>query len=269
MADAIFVPDGERFVPTDLAGSPWGDTLVHGGPPAGLMARAIERFAGGPEMQVVRLTIDLFRPVPKAPLEVTARTVRAGKRIHVVESMLLADGAPVCRASGLLLRQSDTPAAAAGGPAAMPAGPDGIESMPLASTPLSKEIRAGLPRRKGFHTTVEARWLSRSSDRGAVIAWLHMPVPLVAGEETTPLVRLAALCDFVNALSSIGAGAISGYINVDCTLYVQRPPAGEWICLEVTRTVGDHGLGVSTARLYDIHGAVGSATQAVLANTMR
>jgi len=42
MPDAIFIPEGDTFVPTDLARSPWGPNLLHGGPPAGLLARAIE-----------------------------------------------------------------------------------------------------------------------------------------------------------------------------------------------------------------------------------
>ena len=44
---------------------------------------------------------------------------------------------------------------------------------------------------------------------------MHVPVPLVAGEEATPLVQLAAIADFTNPLSSRGAGPGAGFIHVD------------------------------------------------------
>jgi hypothetical protein len=47
MSDAIFLRDGERFVPTDLARGPWTPQAQHGGAPAALLAYAIERFQGG------------------------------------------------------------------------------------------------------------------------------------------------------------------------------------------------------------------------------
>src|SRR3712207_5398101 len=110
MTEAVFERDGTRFRPTWKAGSPWGNEVQHGGPPAGLLARAIEQFAASEQMRVVRLTVDLFRPVPMSPLEVSARSVREGKRIHIVDAVITADGVEVSRASGLLLRTSETSA---------------------------------------------------------------------------------------------------------------------------------------------------------------
>ncbi len=264
MTEAIFLPEDGRFMPTELAGSPWGDALVHGGPPAGLLARAIERFEPDPEMQVVRLTIDLFRPVPKAPLEVTVRSARSGRRIHVVDAALVANGVEVCRATGLLLRRSEAKVPAAVAPVVMPPGPEGIDG-----TMLARGARGERPNRPGFHTTIEARWVTKRGKAGPQIAWLRMPVPLLPGEALTPLVRVAATSDFVNALSGMGAEASTGFINTDLTLYLHRYPDGEWICLEVSRQAEAHGLGVARALLYDARGPIGTAVQAVLANTMR
>lgn len=265
MTDALFIPQNGCFVPTPKAGSPWADDLVHGGPPAGLLARAIERFVPDPELHVTRLTIDLFRPVPKQPLEVTVRSIREGRRIHVVEAALLTGGIEVCRAVGLLLRRIGSSDGDGGVDIAMlPPGPEGIATTPLAGRPAPDR-----PIRPGFHTTIEARRVPRSAEGGPVMAWLRTPVPLVAGEELSPLVRLAALSDFVNPLSGAGARTNGGYINVDSTIYIHRLPVGEWIGLRVERAVEPYGIGVAHAILYDRTGPVGRCTQAALANQPR
>ena len=67
MSDAIFLPDGPRFVPTELARGPWTPEAQHGGPPAALLARTLEREPGAEGMLVARLTVELLRPVPIAP----------------------------------------------------------------------------------------------------------------------------------------------------------------------------------------------------------
>lgn len=264
MTDAIFTEEAGTLLPSLLAGSPWGEGLLHGGPPAGLLARAVEQHVPDPEMQVVRLTIDLLRPVPAAPLEVSARTVREGKRIHVAEVSLVARGVEVARASALLLRRSEVQAAQEGAPAAMPAGPEG-----LATTPLGRGEGGAMPIRSGFHTTVEARWASSPEEPGPNAAWIRVPVPFVAGEPLSPLVRIAAISDFVNAIGSAPWRGGPGFINADITLALHRDPAGEWIGLQVERAVETTGLGVSRAVLYDARGPVGAALQCILANERR
>lgn len=261
MTDAVFERDGERFVPTKRAGSPWSDDLQHGGPPAGLLARAIENLAATAEMRIARLTVDLFRPVPMKPLTVAARSVREGKRIHAVDAVILADGIEVCRASGLLLRAVDTTHALAGGTIHPPSEPESGATGWL----IEKQTA---PRREGFHTAAEIRRLPRT-ETGPAIAWIRVP-ELVEGETMSPTVRLAATCDFVNAVGSMGARSDGlGFINSDSTVYLHRPPAGEWICLQVERGIEPDGIGVSSAVLFDREGSIGRATQAVLANQMR
>ena len=142
--DAIFVRDGETFQPTGRAGSPWGEGLLHGGPPAGLLARAIEQFAVSPGMFVSRLTVDLFRPVPKAPLTVRVRTVRAGNRLHAVEAGIFADDVEVTRATGLVLRMTELEMSAPTIVGTQPAGPEGLEitSMQAGRIPHEKIMRS-------------------------------------------------------------------------------------------------------------------------------
>ncbi len=58
---SFFLPDLDGFVATGLTRGPWSRDHQHGGPPAALMARAIEQEAGD-GMRVARLTV--LRPGP-------------------------------------------------------------------------------------------------------------------------------------------------------------------------------------------------------------
>jgi len=264
MTEAIFIPEGTMFVPTKVAASPWAERFQHGGPPAGLLTRAIERHAPDPELQLARLTVDLFRPVPMAPLEVRAHTVREGKRIHVVEAGLFADGVEVARAVGLLLRTSDHPNVTA----VRLEPPPGPEGMSTGFGP-SDLARRSEPMREGFHTLCEFRRIPPSTESAAAAAWVRIPLPLVAGEAISPAVRVAATADFINAIGGGGRGAWFPTINTDSTVYLHRPAAGEWLCLLVERAIDPAGIGVSAAVIFDREGAIGRGAQAVLANEMR
>jgi hypothetical protein len=262
MDEALFILEDGRFVPTKSGGSPWGEAFLHGGPPAGLLARSIERFAGAQDMQVARLTLDLFRPVPMTPLDVSVHTVREGRRIHVVDAVLSADGVEVSGLRAVLLRTAEiaTPAPLRGD---RPSGPEGLTVSRLGAGRRPEGVE-----REGFHTVVEARWSTRLHEGGLPAAWIRLPMELVAGESISPLARLAATCDFVNAIANGGEPTPARFINVDCSVYLSRLPAGEWICLQSERTVEPTGLGVASARIWDEEGLIGRATQALLSNAI-
>lgn len=270
MEGAIFIPDGDRFIPTDLARSPWGPHVLHGGPPAGLLARAVEHVSPHPALHVARLTIDLFRPVPKEPLRVATEFVREGHRIAVIEASLFAGDTEVSRATALLLRESDVqvPAAYLPPPASLP-GPEGIPTTGLSAMLSQGAPAAALldPGTSGFHTTIEVRRVGgREPAPGHGTAWIRIPVPLVAGEVMTPLVRVAATADFGNALGHIRAGESVGFINADISLYLHRVPVGEWICLDTQSAGQPHGIGLVESKVHDENGPVGRVVQALLAN---
>ena len=81
MADALFTRDGDRVLPSTLAASAWGPDVLHGGPVAVLVASAAEQALPDPALQPARLTVDLFRAVPRAPLTTHVELIRTGRRI--------------------------------------------------------------------------------------------------------------------------------------------------------------------------------------------
>jgi acyl-CoA thioesterase len=269
MTGPIFVLEGERFRPTDRARSPWGETLLHGGSAAGLLARAVERFNEDPALQASRLTVDLLRPVPNQPLDVHVETVRRGGRIHVIEASLLADGELVTRATALMLRRLEEPLDIPTPPLPFE-GPAQLEPRTLGDWMGARAASFAPPagRAEGLHTTIEVRWVNRG-ENGPNRAWVRLPASLVEGEDNSPFVLAATLSDFTNAFANGGQRLPVGMINADITLYLHRYPAGEWIALETQRVSQPSGLAVSTAVLYDELGAIGHVVEAALANQRR
>src|ERR1700733_9529459 len=93
-AEGFFRADGEGLIPAAFATSPWGQVL-HGRLIGGLTARAAEHArAADPDMFCSRLTIDMFRSAALAPVRVSARPVRAGRRIAVLEVTVEQDDGP-------------------------------------------------------------------------------------------------------------------------------------------------------------------------------
>jgi hypothetical protein len=112
---------------------------------------------------------------------------------------------------------------------------------------------------------IEIRFVSGMfHDGGPATAWFRMRQPLIAGEEPSPLQRLAAAGDFGNGISSTLSWDDHLFINPDLTLYIERQPVGQWICLEAQTRIAPDGIGISESVLYDERGRVGRATQALL-----
>ena len=109
MADPLYAIEGTRLVPGALTVGPWSADAQHGGPVAALLARAVEQVEAPVHMQVVRLTVELLRPVPLTPLLVQSVVSRHGKKVQLVEASVFTggpDGTEVARARALRIRIS-------------------------------------------------------------------------------------------------------------------------------------------------------------------
>ena len=257
MPDCLFERSGDTFVPTDNSIGPWSPGTLHGGPPAGLLARAIEIEVGNPEMVVSRLTVDLFRAVPMAPLTVTTRTVRAGRRIKAVDASLLAEDVEVARASAVALLQSGDFEADAAPP---PPGPEGMPSL--------RQAMGGGQMPKMYLDCLDSRSLGESSELHG--AWFHLPVHVVDDEPLTPLQFAASVADFGNLLAGMTGRRQRdenwSFINTDINLNLARNPIGEWICLVAEPPLAFNGVGAVQVRQYDTRGLFGYSSNARLAN---
>ncbi len=263
---AVYTREGEVYTPTEWAGSPWSRELQHGGPVCGLVATAGEAAARETGLGVVRITVDLCRPTPFAPLELGWRYARRGRRLALLEVALRREGAEITRGSVLLLAMRDESAGAFGPDEPPPPGPDGIEAAPFAP----REYLAHIP--PGFHRSVEVRMCE---DEIGPAAWLTTPLALVAGEATSPLVRSAMLSDLTFAIASRSMlrrrplpldPRRMAMINADLTLYLERPPEGEWFAFRHAQVSGRGGVGIAELVQLDRRGRYGRSLQALVEN---
>lgn len=79
--EAVFRVDGNRVLTSEHAAGPWHPGMQHGGAPSSLIVWAAERIPSPQPMQIVRVTVDLMRPVPVAPLTIETEVVREGRKI--------------------------------------------------------------------------------------------------------------------------------------------------------------------------------------------
>ncbi len=236
-----------------------------------LFARAAEEAAAEADMRVVRLTVDLFRPVPLAPLDLTWRFVRKGGRLANVEASLTPPGEnePISRAIAVLLRETPGQAPSWEAPSAPPPPPDTLESATL----MPKAARDVAP--PGFHWSFDIRM---TEDEHGPAAWITSPLDLCPGEPMTPIQRSAAVADLTFGLS--GRILLDRHqvatnrprimmINTDTTLYWQRPPQGDWFAFRHAMLADEDGVGIAETVLYDRAGRLGRSLQALVGNEPR
>jgi hypothetical protein len=270
LPDAVFHLDGDRAVPTGLARGPWSPHAMHGGAPAALLARAVERHDPGPANFVTRLTIELLRPVPLAPLDVHVRTIRPGRKVQWLEASLTSTpgeggdggGTELVRATALRLRAD--PALELRAPEPSPPdfpGPAG--SRPLVLDP--SESGWGDRPEIGFGLAFEMREAAGSVSRvGPASVWFRLTAAVVAGETPSPLQRVAAAADFGNGLSALFADGRHTFINADLTISLWRLPEGEWVGIDSLSYAAPEGIGVAESAVVDERGRLGRALQSLL-----
>jgi hypothetical protein len=249
VSDAFYSREGERFVPSELTRGPWDPDAQHAGPPSALLVQALEGCGAAEGMRLARITVEILGPVPLEPLTVSARVVRPGRSVELLEATLAAPGGDVMRASawrvvsGEVRLDSDVP----------PHGPD--YGRPRDFFPTGQPV--------GYHTAMDYRFVRGSfREPGPATVWMRMRGPLVEGEQVTPLQRLMVAADAGNGVSAAFDWRRFIFINTELSVHVLRPPEGEWVCLDAVTHVD--GVGLAETSLWDERGRVGLGAQTLL-----
>ena len=252
--DAIFRVDGNDVVTSPYAAGPWDPSMQHGSPPAALVVWAAERIPTPVPMRVARVTVDLMRPVPVAPLTIESEIVREGRKIQLCAVRLLAKGVVVVGATVLKIKMqaSDLPPEAVIEPVELP-GPEQsrIERVDSSSSPFvtGMSLRA-------------ARGHFGVPGPGAI--WYRVDRPIVEGAAVSQAMRAMAAADFCNGTASVLDFRAWTFLNADLTVNFSREPAGEWILLDAESWIGPDGAGLAMARLADERGYFGRAIQSLV-----
>lgn len=258
MQSAFFEPAGiSTFVATSATAGPWSPDAQHGGPPSALVARALERHEPAEGQRLGRVTVDILRPVPVTKLTVRTRMVRPGRRVALLEAVLEADGQEVLHARGWRIAVPDGQVPAIPGDAAPPpvpeaGGPQLPPRLPNAHT-------------AGYLSAIEWRFLEGSFEQAAPgRAWTRPMIPLMAGEDASPMCRALLVADSGSGVGAVLDPAQFIFINVDLTVVLPRDPAGEWLLLEAATTTSTQGTGMAETALSDVSGRCGTALQTLL-----
>lgn len=251
-----------RFESSEYTRTGWNDTDQHGGPPSALLAHVIQQVDLPVPMHMSRITVSLMRPVPIAPLDVRTRTVRAGRRVAVVEAELAPAGSddPIATAQAQLIRTTEVPLGdvprppfdAPGGPHAHPEAEDPAR---WGGASVTRFHIDGLEKR-----SIDRGWESMGPGR----AWFRLLHDIVDGEEHLPTSAFVAVADTANGLSSVLDGDHWVWVNPDLTVAFSRPPNGEWTGMEAAADPQTHGVGLVHATAFDDEGTFGHVLQSQL-----
>ncbi len=282
-AESIFVRIAEdRFEPTEHARGPWDPRALHGGAPAALITAALEHVEPGAELPFARLHFEFLRPVPLAPLRLSTRITRPGRRVQALEAELRAEGPDseavgdlVCRAQALRIQPvpGELPPRAServreGSPARLPDPAEG------------HAVRFALddPQRRSFAgSAMEMRFVHGHPLKGALpddaagyepvgaaAVWMRLRHPLLPGEPTSALARVPAAADFPNGVAAVLPFDAYLFINADLSIELDRRPEGEWIGLDAHTLLHAEGIGWGESVLHDERGPLGRARQALV-----
>lgn len=243
---AYYEPLGEgRFRSSTSCAGPWSDEDQHGGPPSALVAGALEATAPRDDMMLARLTIEILGPVKIAEVQVETAVTRPGRRVERVEGTLTQGGRTVLAASAWRISRTSA-------------------STPLPPPPPIPDER-DLEGFENYFASLEWAPVSgRFAEPGPCVMWTRLRGEVVAGEEPTPLQRVAAVADSGNGVSSVFPLGSTLFINPELTVHLHREAVGEWILLDAETVATEGGVGLATTVLSDQQGRIGRGAQALL-----
>jgi len=261
----LFERDGTRVRPSALCTGPWDPSAMHGGPPTVLCGRFLADHGEGADVfHLARLTVELVRPVPLAPLHVEVIETRAGRRIQLLDAVVRDDtGAEIVYARGMRIRRTD----------------NGLDESklphpgPIDVAPPEDSIphKHGYPLEPGgfYMDAFDIRSVDGRSfgELGPSACWFRPLAATFAGETPGPLDRALSVSDFGNGISNIIDIGDLVYINPDLTVNLHRLPVGEWLLSDAVTHARSEGFGTATARLADQHGEFGIANQSLMVSS--
>jgi hypothetical protein len=216
------------------------------------MAHAVERDRDARRddgLVLSRLSYDILGTVPIAEVDVEVSVLRAGRTIELVEAVLGHAGRPAVRLRAWLQAARDTATVA------------GTTHEPIPGAEACEPWDPTTVWQGGFIRTIEVRRMLVAPGRAAY--WVRTPVALVAGEEVSPLSRMAGLLDVANGMSVRVAPEDVLFPNIDLTAHVFEQPRGEWVGFDSRVSFGGGGLGLTTVVVHDERGPVGTSSQSL------
>ena len=252
---AMWYLDGHVFVGQDAARGPWSRDHCHGGPVTGLIARAAEQ-AVGPDKDIVRLGIDLLRPVPVSGVRVVAKIEKNGRQVSTANIQVIDTDGQICaQATSMHLAEHNL-------------GPVPTTDYPrlrLAdATPGKFAEGRALHGKPFFAQFIEVAYPpGHSGSPGPTTMWMKS-LPLLEGENMSPFQRLCPLADCGNGISRNAEVDEFQFINPDITIVAHRKSSSEWLASTARSDWQSNGIGLATAVIQDEEGPVATVMQSLV-----
>ena len=254
----FYEPDGAagRFRATGWTRGPWSRDHQHGGPPAALLARAVEAVLSDRDCAIVRFTVEFLRPAPIGPLRVETEPLKRGRlaerhaaRLWSGDDLLLTAVA-LCLSRRRVALPSDDPDEAPGAP-----------PPPETAEPYTFPF---FPDPVGYQAAVDVRYVRGAWGRSDVTCWMRQRCPLLPDEAPTSWQRALVAADAGHGVAVPVPLDEYTFVNADLSVHLVRPLRGEWVGLESRSRAEPSGIGLCLTRLWDADGAAGRAAQSLV-----
>lgn len=222
--------EGDLYLPSGLARSPWDGRAIAGGPVSALLASGAEDAELDANFEIARFQVDIFGKVPHQPLAMATDVLRDGRQTKLHRVTLLADQRPVAQAHVLRVRRMETPVFPA--PHDYPS-PDSIDE---GDAPRSARMAGAIRLR---------RVLGGPGEPGRGISWLAMDGEVIRGQVPSNFVKASLFADFGNGFGAATDAAEWSFANLDITIQFLRMPVGEWFLLDADTHMAGNGHGTA------------------------
>lgn len=258
--------DEGRFESLPTTAGPWSPQAQHAGPPAALLARAVETFEPRPEMRLADVRVDILGPIPLAPLDLEVRTLRGGRSMELLEATASAKGVPavVARAWRIVRTPEDYPVLPRGGQEQGTAVPGPVQEAD------SNWLRMPGAHVDGYLSAVEWRFVSGGPGTdGTALAWGRQRGELVEGETPSPWQRALVLADSGGGITLPVDPRRHAFINCDLHVTLHRDPVGEWVRMDSRALASPGHGGLVHTGFADPEGELGVGLQTMFAQAAR
>jgi acyl-CoA thioesterase len=232
---------------------PWDPRYQHGGPPTALAVLAADRLlrheTQRTDFVALRVAAEFLGAVPVAEVTTSARVLRAGRRVALVEVRVAGGGRDCLLVRVWFVCETDTESVAhtPTAPVAIPDSPQRLE------------------RSFGYGESLDWRFVrGRMAQPGPAAAWVRPHLPLVVGQEMPGLARVALIADSAGGISSELDWSTWSFQNIDLDVHLARPVEGDWILLDAATQLGPRGSAMCRSTLSDVRGVVGAGLQTLV-----
>ena len=252
---SFYEADGPAgFRATAWTRGPWSRDHQHGGPPAALLARAVEAALSDGDCAIVRFTVEFLRPVPIGRLRVETEALKRGRLVERHAARLWSGDELVLTAVALCLHRRQVALPSMEARSAPPPPPESAEpyTFPFFPDPV------------GYQAAMDVRYVRGVWGQSDVACWMRQRCPLLPGETPTGWQRTLVAADAGHGVAVPVPLDEYTFINADLSVHLVRPLRGEWVGLESRSVAEPSGIGLCRSRLWDADGVAGRGAQSLV-----